>query len=145
MSTAWTSQVATGCARLLAAAGVCSWDEEGIYTGDAVGAFINTMPDQPGDAIGLWANSLTPDRGHTQFRVTIRVRRDEVDPRPVQDLAQAVIDTLDHAAHLTFDQVHVPLLWLQSGDSIGPDTAGREEVSLNFYGWATYATPNLTD
>lgn len=145
MSTAWTTAVGTSVAELLTAEDVCQWNPDGLYPANQVGSFVGLMPDQPADAVGIIATPLTPGDGVAQLRIQVRVRRNDPDPRDTNDLAQAVVDVLHERRNVILGGTRVPLLRLQSWGDLGYDQANRPEVSLNFYGYAAYATPAFRD
>jgi hypothetical protein len=144
---AWTSDLLTGAAEYLAAAGVGVWSPTGTYTDTDTGIVIGRMPATPDRAIVLALYDVdTTSLSHVLAGLQVRCRGPRTsDPRPVSDLADAVYEALHGAQHVTLGGVRVPLIWRQSHAWIGADDNRREETASNFYLHAGRPSAHVND
>lgn len=142
----WTSQLLTGLAEHLAAAGVGTWRANGAYAASEIGITIRAIPQAPDLIITLAPYVVASPPGLADITQGVQVRcRGTADPRVAEDLADAVFDELDSAAGLTLGGIAVVQMWRQSYTSLGADTAGRWETSSNYYVQAMRPTAHRTD
>lgn len=148
----WTSDLLTGIAERLAAAGVGTWTPSGTYTSGQTGIFIAVMPPGPADGSGDRCIVLTdydPDGGNSSGdvapRVQVRCRGTRNDPFSAIDLASDVRDVLDGLASVTFGQVVVSQINHASGTPLGIDGNDRHERSDNYDVQARRTSALLTE
>lgn len=103
------------------------------------------MPEAPDRIV-----CLTPypvDEGDLTFDVItgmqVRIRGSGPDPRPVEDVADAVRDLLHGREGYQLGSVHVALSWRRSQAPLGQDAQGRAEIAANYYLRAVRPGPNL--
>jgi hypothetical protein len=140
----WTTNLITGIAELLAAAGVGEWRPSGpAYTADEVGILMRAIPQQPDRVITLSPYPVTSPVGMADIVQGVQVRcRGTTDPRVCEDLADTTFDLLDSASRLTLGGVSVVQIYRQSYTSLGQDGNGRWESSSNYYVEAMRPTVN---
>lgn len=135
----WTSDLLTGIAETLDAAGVGLWRPDGVYGPGEVGIYIAYMP--PGSESGspdrcIVLTDYDPNGGNNSGdvapRVQVRCRGGRNDPVSVIDLASDARDALDGLAHVTWGQVEVSGVNHSSGVPLGVDGNGRHERSDNY-------------
>jgi hypothetical protein len=147
----WTSDLLTGLAEHLTAAGVGTWRPSGAYTAAETAIVIRGIPQTPDKLITLAPYPLDggEHRGMADHDSALQVRvRGTTDPRVAEDLADAVftaLDSLGSNGPVDLGGVKVVDMWRQSYTSLGTDTSGRWERSENFYLAAMRPTPNKTD
>ena len=144
----WTSDLLTGLAVHLAAAGVGTWRPTGAYTPGETGITIRGIPQTPDRLITLAPYPLDggEHRGMADHDSALQIRvRGTQDPRVCEDLADAVFDLLDSCGRLTLGGIPVVDMWRQSYTSLGADGNGRWERSENYYLNAMRPTANKTD
>ncbi|MEU8821802.1 minor capsid protein [Actinoplanes sp. NPDC048796] len=142
----WTSRLLTGAAQHLAAAGIGTWNPNGVYTDTEVGIAIRAVPPGPDRLITLATYPVTSEPGLADVTEGLQVRvRGTKDPRVVADLGDAVFDLLDSAEGLNWGGVAVVQVFRQSYTSLGVDTSGRWEISHNYYVQAMRPTNHRTD
>ncbi|WP_326797445.1 minor capsid protein [Streptomyces sp. NBC_01808] len=141
----FTRDVVGGLAELLAAAGVGIYRPTGVYGPDETGITAGVMPEAPDRIV-----CLTPypvDEGDLTFDVItgmqVRIRGSGPDPRPVEDVADAVRDLLHGREGYQLGSVHVALSWRRSQAPLGQDAQGRAEIAANYYLRAVRPGPNL--
>lgn len=143
----WTSKLLTGCAEHLAAAGIGIWRASGSYQPTEVGIVIRAIPTSPDQVITLAAypvGTSTPGLADTTTGLQIRIRGTR-DPRVAEDLGDAIFDLLDGAAGLRWGGIAVVQTYRQSYSSLGADSAGRWEISHNYYVEAMRPTQHRND
>lgn len=144
----WTTQLITGLAEHLAAAGVGVWRPNGpIYTAAEVGILDRAVPQSPDRLITLAAYPLgSTMQGMADHDTAVQIRlRGTTDPRVCDDLADAVYELLNSASNLTFGGVRVVQMWRQSYTSLGQDGSQRWERSENYYLQTMRPTGHNTD
>jgi len=129
-----------GIARYLHDKGIVTFDPNGI-SGDI---FMETMPQQPRDAVALMSTGgdeplVRHPFDTRKFQVLVR---GGADPRPPLARAEAIYDALQGLAGVTLpDGTYVVAIGaVQAGPiRLGPDENGRHMFSLNF--WARVHAP----
>lgn len=131
----WTSDVVTGVAEMLAAAGVGVWNPTGTaYGPDDVAIVLSAVPPEPDRCITLTAYGPLANDGHGDVTLGLQVRvRGTTDPRVVLDLVDAVADVLDGLEMTAIGGVPVSQVFQRPGAAIGQDSNDRHEYSSNFY------------
>lgn len=125
-----------GLAEHLADNGIGTWNPTGAYTAAQVGIALETMPQAPSRAIGIWqygAGEASAVADYDEVRVQVRVRG-TADPRVSRAQAQAVYDLLhgDSFRTLPDGTVCESILGTQGGPvSIGQDGNARHEHVVN--------------
>lgn len=142
----WTSRLLTGLAEHLAAAGIATWRPDGKYQASEIGLVIRGIPQSPDRIITLAAYPVASIQGMADVTVGVQIRvRGTKDPRTAEDLADAIFDALDSAQGLRWRDVPVVQVYRQSYTSLGQDSAGRWELSSNYYVEAMRPTNHRTD
>jgi len=145
----WTTDVLEGLAQHLAANidGAAFRPDGPAYTTTEIGIVIGRVPAAPDRVIVL---NTYPVRSGALSDITlglqVRVRGPKTaDPRPVQDLTDAVYELLHGANQLTLGPALCALVWRQSWAWLGADDNGREETTSNFYAETAQASAHVTD
>ncbi|GII98389.1 hypothetical protein CLV28_0712 [Sediminihabitans luteus] len=144
----WTSDLEAGLAEHLAAAGLGVWRPTGpAYTTAEVGIVTGRVPTAPDRVIVINAYNVTSGLlSHVTLGLQIKVRGPKsADPRPAQDLTDAIYDRLHGARDLTLAGIPVALLWRQSWAWLGPDANGRDETTSNYYAETAHPSAHVTD
>ncbi|MGI5178672.1 minor capsid protein [Dactylosporangium sp. CA-152071] len=143
----WTTNLITGTAELLAAAGVGEWRPNGpSYTANEVGILMRDVPPQPDRVITLAPSIVASPIGLADFIQGVQIRcRGTTDPRVCEDLSDQVFDLLDSASRLTLGGVSVVQVYRQSHTPLGKDGNGRWESSSNYYFEAMRPTVNRSE
>lgn len=145
----FTTNLLTGMAEHLAAAGAGVWRPDGsAYGPDEVAIVIRSIPQAPDRLITLapYAVDGTGLRGLADHQAAVQVRiRGTTDPRTCDETADAVFDALDSLAGVTWQGIAVVQVWRQSYTSLGTDTTGRWEASHNYYLDVMRPTAHNTD
>ncbi|GMA22285.1 hypothetical protein GCM10025864_44500 [Luteimicrobium album] len=144
----WTTDLLEGVAQMLADAGVGVWRPDGpAYTASEVGIVVGRMPASPDQVLAITSYPVTSSAlSDTVIGVQVRARGPRgADPRPVNDLTDAVYEHLHGVEQLTFGGVYVAHAWRASLALLGADDAGREETSSNFYVTTAHASVYVTD
>ena len=126
----------TGVAQLLAAAGVGVWRDTGAYAATETGIVLDVIPQDPDQIITLSDYDISddPTLSDSVIAVQVRTRWGGQDPRPVKDLDGAIFDALHGLESVTLTGgVHVVSLVRRSGVSLGQDTNNRWMRSANYY------------
>jgi hypothetical protein len=126
-----------GLARYLAAQGLAVYDTTGAVETADWSLFIEAMPPQGDQVIGLFQyaageSDATNPWDETNIQVRVRARED---PRVPRARAQAIYDRLHGLGPLTLpDGTWVQLAIGTQGGPIplGPDSSGRHEHTVNF-------------
>ena len=135
----WTTNLLTGLAEHLAAAGVGVWHppEAGEpYAAGDVAIVLGAMPAVPERVIVLASYPVSEDVAQADVTVGVQVRtRAGPDPRDVQDLDDAVWEQLHGAAGLVLGGVDVVQIYRRSSASLGQarDQTARWERTSNYY------------
>lgn len=132
----YTTNLLTGLAQHLAAAGVGVWNPAGVYTAGQAGIVLGAVPPAPDRIITLTGYGVTddPTLADTVTGVQVRCRWAGADPRLVDDLADQVFDLWQGSGPLTLSTgVRVLLLQRRSSTSLGTDGNGRWSRADNFY------------
>jgi hypothetical protein len=143
----YTTDLLTGIAELLDAAGAGTWNPTGVYAADDTGITLTVIPAQPERIVCLTAYPVDDSEpGSTDVVTGVQVRfRAGRDPRDVEDMADAVYDQLQGLAQQRIGGVPVAQMWRQSSALWGADSNGRWERSDNYYVQASRATAHNTD
>ena len=126
----------TGVAQILAAAGVGTWRDTGVYVAAETGIVLDTLPASPDNIITLtdYAVSDDPTLSDSVIGVQVRTRCGGQDPRPVKDLDGAIFNALHGLESVTLTGgVHVVSMVRRSGVSLGQDENSRWMKSSNYY------------
>jgi hypothetical protein len=126
----------TGFAQLLAAAGVGTWKVDGAYQSTQTGILLRTLPQGPDRVIALAAYGVDddPTLGDDVTGLQITTRWGSGDPRPNDDLADQVFDQLQNLPRTTLaTDVVVTRCYRRSWSSLGQDSNTRWRTVQNFY------------
>ena len=126
----------TGIAQLLAAAGLGTWRDTGVYTAAETGIVMDTVPQSPDRVITLtdYVVSDDPTLSDSVIGVQVRTRLGGQDPRPVKDLDGAIFNVLHGLESVTLTGgVHIVSMVRRSGASLGQDANNRWMRSSNYY------------
>ena len=140
---AYTTDLLTGLAELIADAGLARFDPDGQYGDDETGVIFTVLPDQPERVIVLTAYPVE-DTDLTDAVTGIQARmRCGRDPRDVETLADELFALLHNRRGTVLRGVRVALIWRQSQAQMGQDTHGRQEITANYYARTTRPAPHL--
>jgi hypothetical protein len=144
---AWTTDVLTGLAEHLAAAGHGTWRSIGAYTAGETGIVIESVPATPDRVIVLTPYPVEESArlDDVLLGVQVRCRAAGRDPRAVTDLDDEIRDTLHGARDLQLGPAPVALVWRASRARLGPDANGRYETTSNYYLRTARGSAHLTD
>lgn len=126
----------TGFAQLLAAAGIGTWQENGVYAATETGIVIDAVPASPDRIISLtdYVVSDNPTLSDSIIGVQVRTRWGGQDPRLVKDLDGLIFAALHGMPAVTLvGGVHVVSCFRRSGVSMGQDANNRWGRSSNYY------------
>jgi hypothetical protein len=132
----YQTNLTTGIAVLLADAGVASWSPTAAYDVTATGILLKVMPPEPDNAVTLstYPVSDDPTLADTVTGLQVMTRAGGADPRPVDDLADAVFDQLQGLHDLTLSTgVRVVMVEHKGGSSLGQDDEKRWARVDNYY------------
>lgn len=133
----FTTNLLTGMAEHLAAAGAGTWRPDGTaYQPGETAIVLRDIPQQPDRLITLAPYVLdgTAFRGLADHQTAVQVRiRGTQDPRICNEIGDAVFDALDSLADVVWHGIAVVQVWRQSYTSLGQDTNLRWEASHNYY------------
>lgn len=131
-----TNDLLAGLATLLAGANVAKYDATGAYATTDTGIFLQVTPTSPDGALILspYPVSDDPTLADSVVGVQVLTRMPGLDPRPVNDLADAAFDQL-HGLHdvVLSTGVRVVELVRRSGVLLGQDDLRRWVRSDNYY------------
>lgn len=134
--TGYQTNLTEGFAQLLAAAGVGAWNPTGVYQSTDLGILLKLLNATPDNAIALTAYPVTddPTLSDTVTGLQVMTRAGGQDPRPVDDIADAVFNQLQglHDTDLATG-VHVVLVEHKGGSSMGQDDLHRWSRVDNYY------------
>ncbi|MEU2179719.1 minor capsid protein [Streptomyces thermolilacinus] len=125
-----TLDLLDGVARYLDELGLLTYDPAGV-AGDT---FIETLPPEPAEAVGLWlygAGEQDARNGYDTRSLQVRVRG-TADPRTSRRRAEALYGALHGLAGLELpDGSWLVLAAAQAPAPIGTDASGRHEHTVN--------------
>ena len=135
---AFTTDLLSGLAALLAANGLGVYNPSGVYLPTDTGIIIGTVPQDPDSVICLTPYTLTdanpdPYQADQQVSVQIWLRGASGDPRPVMDLENAIYGTLHGLAGVTFGSAYMLVAWRHNEASLGQDSRSRSQRVANYY------------
>lgn len=146
----FTTQLLTGLAELLAAAGAGEWQPSGARTGTPVPWItLSNMPESPDSIICLTAYNTGQDGATTDTMPSIQVRtRGDRAPSTSMDLQDAVFDAL-HGRRRTLlgtapNQVLIAQCMRRNLGQLGPDSISRWEWVSTYDVNVNRANANLT-
>ncbi|WP_433793939.1 minor capsid protein [Actinoplanes sp. CA-252034] len=142
----WTSRLLAGCAEHLQAAAIGVWRTSGGYTAAETAIVVRGIPTSPDRLITLATYPVASPPGLAGVTEGLQIRiRGTTDPRVASDIGDAIFDLLDSAEGLRWGGIAVVQVYRQSYASLGTDTAGRWEISHNYYVEAMRPTAHRTD
>jgi hypothetical protein len=131
----FTTDLLTGIAQRLDAETAAVWEPLGVYTTDQIGIVLGVPTQQPPSLVALaaYGNADDPALSDSTMQMQVRVRAPNADPRPADDLADAVFDTLQglHGADL-IGGVRLVYARRVSTLPLGIDGSGRQERADNY-------------
>ena len=134
-----------GVAQWLAAAAVGTWKTTGIYSASETGIILRTLPSTPDRVIVLatYPVSDDPSLSDTVTGLQVTTRWAGADPRPTDDLTDAVFDVI-HGAHGVdlATGIRIVEAMHRSGTTLGQDANQRWRNSSNFYLTTHRPSPN---
>lgn len=143
----WTSDLLTGIAIDLDAAGIGVYRPSGAYQPGEIAIVIRAIPQAPDQLITLATyavdNGLRGMADHTTG-VQMRIRGTD-DPDVADGIADQIFDRYDSSGRLTLNGIPVVDMWRQSYTPLGQDGNRRWELSHNYYIEAMRPTANRTD
>jgi hypothetical protein len=138
----------TGLAVYLAAGGIgATWNTSGAYTALQTGIVLRTVPQAPDRCITLSTYGVDDDPAlsDSTLGIQVRCRWNGPDPRPVDDLDDAVFNLLHGKTGLTLSTgIVIVQLLRQSAGSLGQDANGRWSTTSNYYATAWRPSTNRT-
>ena len=137
MTAGFSTDLLTGLAAHLAAGGIgATWNTSGAYTVLQTGIVLGNVPQSPDRVIVLTAYGVedSPNLSDSVLGVQIRCRWSGQDPRPVDDLSDAIFNLLHGRTALTLSTgVTVVQCLRNSATTLGQDENGRWSNSSNYY------------
>ncbi|MFJ5638646.1 minor capsid protein [Streptomyces sp. NPDC093223] len=122
-----------GVAELLDAEDAGVYSPAGPLPADSTAIILGRMPDGPDRVLGLTPYPVADDDS-TDAVTGIQVRmRAGTDPRTVLQLANDVFSVLHARKAYVVGGVQVEISWRNSQAWIGQDSAGRMELTSNYY------------
>jgi hypothetical protein len=115
---------------------VAKWNATGAYADTDTAILLKVMPPTPDNAVVLSTYPVTddPTLADTVTGLQVRTRAGGADPRPVDDLADAVFDQLQGLHDLTLSTgVRVVAVEHKGGSSLGQDDLKRWARVDNYY------------
>lgn len=126
----------TGMAAYLAAGGIgATWKPSGAYTALELAIVLYTMPEAPDRVITLSAYSDTdsPALSDSSIGLQVRCRWDGQDPRPVDDLQDAIFNLLHGKTQLALQTgVNIQQCLRRNAIVLGQDQNARWENVANY-------------
>jgi hypothetical protein len=143
----WTTDLLTGVAEHLGAAGAGTWRPDGTgYASGETAIVLAVSPPEPDRLIVLTEYGPLDADGIGDVVMGLQVRtRGTTDPRVVMAIRDAVHEALDGLAHVDLSGVKVSQIFHQSGTPIGQDGNDRHERTDNYYVQARRATALRND
>lgn len=141
----YRTDLLTGIASLIDSGGLATWRSAGVYAAGETGIVLGTVPSSPDRIVTLTSYGVDddPTLSDSTTGVQVRTRWGGQDPRPVDDLADAIFALLHNRGPLTLSTgVRVVQIHRQSSTPLGQDTNARWSRSDNYYVAAHYPTPN---
>lgn len=133
----FTTDLLTGLAAYLHAAGAATWKASGAYSAAETGIVLGVVPQAPDRIVTLTAYGVgdDPSLSDSVVGVQVRCRWGGQDPRSVDDLADAIFALLQGKTNVTLSTgVRVVQCVRQSGPvSMGQDENNRWSNSSNYY------------
>ncbi len=130
------TELITGVAQVLAAAGLGVWRPDGSAYQAGETAIVDTdVPDRPDRLIVLTTYPVDDEVGtDTTVGLQVRTRAAGADPRPCRDLDDHVFELLHGRTDWRLPTgVHVVSCLRRSSANLGTDQSGRWERSSNYY------------
>lgn len=141
----FTNDLLNGFGALLDTVGGAKWTPAGTYAPTDVGIYIQSTPPSPDGAVILssFAVSDDPTLADSVDGLQVMTRMGGLDPRPVNDLADAIFDALQGLHDLTLSTgVRVNECGRRSGLPLGQDDLRRWLRSDNYYVTAYRPAPH---
>jgi hypothetical protein len=132
----FTNDLLAGFAALLNTVGGATWNPSGTYAATDTGIFAQTTPPSPDGAVVLSAFGVSDDPTLADSVVGLQVmtRMGGDDPRPVNDVADAIFDALQSLHDVTLSTgVRVVECTRRSSLPLGQDDLRRWLRSDNYY------------
>jgi hypothetical protein len=136
MAPGFTTDLLTGLAVHLQTATLGTWNTSGAYTTLQTGIVLGNIPQAPDRIITLTAYGVSdsPALSDSEIGVQIRCRWNGSDPRPVDDLADAIFNLLHGATHITLTTGVVIVQCLRNSQAtLGQDEGRRWSNVANYY------------
>ena len=135
--TGFQTDLLTGLAVYMAADGLGAlWKPNGAYAALETGIVLGNIPQAPDRVITLSAYGVSdsPALSSSVLGVQIRCRWNGADPRPVDDLQDAIFNLLHGATHIALSTgVHIVQCLRQSAATLGQDSNARWANVANYY------------
>jgi hypothetical protein len=130
----FTTDLMTGVAQRLHAAGVGVWKPTGAYLDTEVGIVLGVPSQQPPSLIALAVYRVADDPALSDSVVglQVRVRGSDEDPRKADDLADGVFDALQGLHGADVNGVRLVYSRRTSMLPLGVDGNGRQERTDNY-------------
>ena len=137
MTPGFQTNLLTGLAVYLAAGGLgATWNTSGAYTALQTGIVLGNIPQDPDRIITLTAYGVSdsPNLSDSTLGVQIRCRWGGADPRPVDDLSDAIFNLLHGKTALVLSTAITIVQCLrQSQATLGQDSNARWSNVSNYY------------
>ena len=136
MTPGFQTNLLTGLAVYLQDADLGVWSTSGAYTAKQTGIVLGSTPQAPDNCITLNAYAVddSPALSDSVIGVQIRCRWGGTDPRPVDDLADAIFDLLHGLTAVRLSTgVFIVQCLRNSAASLGQDGNNRWNNTSNYY------------
>lgn len=132
----YENDIVEAVAELLEVEGVAEWDADGMYAatgGPAI--FIQAYPeiDRPVVTLSPYPVQAANDPNDSTLGLQVRTRSPGRDPRPTNDLDDAVFRALHGRRGVSLAGYRITQILFQSGASMGQDGSERWGRSANYY------------
>lgn len=131
---AFTTDLLTGIAQVLALDGVGVWKPSGTYAADEIGIVLGVPTQDPPSLIAIAAyNAIDdPSLSDSTAQVQFRVRGPSADPGPADDLADGIFDSLQGRHGAVLNGITLVYARRTSTLPLGVDGNGRQERTDNY-------------
>ena len=129
----FTTNLLNGLGAHLAGQAIGTWSATGVYSSGQTGIYLKVVPASPDAVIVLNTYPVSDDPSLSDSSIGVQIRtRAGVDPRTVDDTADAIFDALHGLAALTLGAIRVQQVRRTSYAQLGTDSNGRHERSDNY-------------
>jgi hypothetical protein len=123
-----------GIAKLIQAAGLATYNTNGVYQATDTGIYVKAVNPSPDRIITMTAYQVTDDPTMPEARLGVQLRfRGLQDPRDVDELGDSVYGILQGLTGVQFNSVFAEQVLRQSSITLGQDAAKRWERADAYY------------